>query len=454
MANKKPRELAVNVLEKIEVEGTYSNLELNAVKKNEDLDLQDHSFLTELVYGVMQNKRLIDYYLNPYLKNPDKMDNWVLQVLRVAVYQMVFLDGVPDYAIINEAVNYANKRGHRGIKSLVNGVLRNVQRHDLNDIGKLKNSVKKIAIPYSLPDWLVEKFIKQFGEEESLQIAKSFNKRSKTSVRINTNRISLEEAKKKLEQDGYSVQYSYLAQDGLIIEKGLPINHSLYQDGLLSIQDESSMLIAPSLSIEAGHKVADVCAAPGGKSSHIATFLDSKKGGILYSSDIHQHKIDLINEMVKRQKFEAVIHTRQLDATKASSHYNNQTFDRILVDAPCSGIGLLRRKPDIRYAKDELQIKELPKLQLDILNEVAPLLKEGGEIVYSTCTILDEENGAVINQFLNQNQNFKLKKIPIDIKEYEDNNGEITILPHHFDSDGFYIASLIKIAGDSKIRKD
>lgn len=444
----KPRELAAIILEKIETEGAYSNLELNAFKAKYQLNEQDHAFLTELVYGVMQQKRLLDFYISPFEKSPENLDNWILQILRIAVYQMVFLDRVPDYAAINEAVNYAKKRGHKGIGSYVNAVLKNIQRHELNDVAKLKNQIKKISIPYSLPDWLVNQFIDQFGETETEKMAQSFNKRAKTTIRVNTNKITMPEAKAELKKAGFETEDSPLSPEGLILKQGLPINHPLYQQALISIQDESSMLIAPALQVEPHHRVLDVCAAPGGKSSHIATFLDADKGGILYSSDIYEHKTQLLEQMVKRQGIESVVKVSQLDATKASEAYDNESFDRILVDAPCSGIGLLRRKPDIRYAKAEETVANLPTLQLDILNEVAPLLKVGGEMVYSTCTILEAENQQVIAAFLAEHPEFELQPIKSIPPFYQDNQGEVTILPHHFDSDGFYLVSLVKISSE------
>lgn len=444
MTNHNPRHLAVDILEKIDHENSYANLELSAYKRKYDLSDQDHGFLTELVYGTLQHRQLLDYYLSPFVKHPDKTDNWILNVLRLATYQMLYLDNVPDYAVINEAVNEAKSRGHKGISSMVNGVLRNFQRQDLNDLGKLKNAVKKIAIPNSLPDWLVDQLIDQYGYDVAEKIAQSFNKRAKTSVRVHTDRLSVQEASERLAEDGYPNHSSDLAKDGLIIEKGLPINHPLYLDGAISIQDESAMVVAPSLQVKPSHTVADVCAAPGGKSGHIASFLDAKAGGVLYASDIHQHKVDLLGQMVDRLQAEDKVKVLQMDASLTHQKFEKEYFDRILVDAPCSGIGLLRRKPDIRYNKTAQDLKGLPQIQLDILDSVAETLKVGGQLVYSTCTILKEENNQVIQAFLDSHPEFDLKKIPIDLPEYKSNHGEITILPHHFDSDGFYIASLVK----------
>lgn len=453
MKRHKPRQLAVLILDKIENENSYANLELSASKKQFQLNQKDHGFLTELVYGTLQHKRTLDYYLSPFVKSPQKLDSWVLNVLRVAVYQLVYLNGIPAYAIINEAVNYAKTRGHKGISSMVNGVLRNLERQSLNDLGKLKNEVKKIAIPYSLPDWLVERFINQLGFEETEKLAQSFNKRAKTSVRVHTDRISVSDASAALNESGYPNHSSELAFEGLIIEEGLPITHPLYHEGSISIQDESAMLVAPSLQVEPSHIVADLCAAPGGKTSHIASFLDDNQGGIVYATDIHNHKVKLLHDMVERTQANYKIKVGHLDATQAHNYYQAEFFDRILIDAPCSGIGLLRRKPDIRYRKSAEEVSKLSSIQLEILDSAAQTLKVGGKMVYSTCTILDEENTAVVHDFLAKHPEFELSKIQTDVPIYQGNHGEITVLPQHFDSDGFYIALLVKKAPTAKLIK-
>lgn len=445
MTNHKPRQLAVNILEKIENENSYANLELSAIKKQYQLSKQDHGFLTELVYGTLQHKRTLDYYLSPFVKSPEKTDDWILNVLRIAAYQLIYLDGVPAYAVINEAVDYAKNRGHKGISSMVNGVLRNLDRQELNDLGKLKNQVKKIAIPYSLPDWLVEKLISQLGFEETEKLAQSFNKRAKTSVRVDIKRISLNEASNALDESGYPNYTSTLATDGLIVTEGIPLSHPLYQEGYISIQDESAMLVAPSLEIEPNHIVADLCAAPGGKTSHIASFLDDKQGGMVYATDIHNHKVKLLEENAERVQANSKIKVDQLDATQAHNHYQTEFFDRILIDAPCSGIGLLRRKPDIRYRKTAEEVSQLSAIQSEILESAARALKVGGKMLYSTCTILDEENTEVVGNFLDNHPEFELSKIQTNVPIYKTNQGEITILPQQFDSDGFYIALLVKV---------
>lgn len=444
MSKPTARELAVQLLERTEQDGAYTNLILNQVITEEELSLQERALLTELVYGVMQNKRLIDYYLSKFLKPSQKLDGWVRQLLRVAVYQLVFLDQIPTYAAINEAVQYAKHRGHRGISGLVNGVLRNIDRHPLKNLDDITSKVERIGTQYSLPDWLVKQLVADYGEATTEAIAQSFNKRAHVSVRVNTQQLSRDEAIEQLQAAGFEVTRSELSPVGLIIQGGLPTDTELFQQGAITIQDEAAMLVAPALEVEPADYVWDACAAPGGKSAHIATYLDKSSGGQLLSTDIHEHKISLIEASLHRQKQGEQSRVDVLDAREVVAKYGSEQFDKILVDAPCSGIGLLRRKPDIRFQKSAHTSQELAERQLDILTAAAKALKVGGRLVYATCTILKEENEAVIETFLKDHPNFQLSPIKAEHQVLV-NEGMVTILPHQFESDGFFIAALEKI---------
>lgn len=444
MSKSTARELAVQLLERTEQDGAYTNLILNQVITEEDLSPQERALLTELVYGVMQNKRLIDYYLSKFLKPSQKLDGWVRQLLRVAVYQLVFLDQIPTYAAINEAVQYAKRRGHRGISGLVNGVLRNIDRHPLKSLDEITSKIERIGTQYSLPDWLVQQLVADYGEETAEAIAQSFNKRAHVSVRVNTNQLSRDEALEQLQVAGFEVTRSELSPVGLIIQGGLPTDTKLFQQGAITIQDEAAMLVAPALEVRPSNYVWDACAAPGGKSAHIATYLDNASGGQLLSTDIHPHKLSLIQASLDRQKQNDKSRVEQLDAREVVAQYGSEQFDKILVDAPCSGVGLLRRKPDIRFQKSAHTSQALAQSQLEILAAAAEALKVGGRLVYATCTILKEENEAVIETFLKEHPNFQLSPIKVEHQVLM-NDGMVTILPHQFESDGFFIAALEKI---------
>lgn len=440
------RYLTVEILEEVEVEGAYSNLLLRKVIDNHDLSNEEANLLTELVYGVLQRKMSLDYQLEPFLKKQKNLKNWVKQVLRISLYQMEYLDRIPDHAIVNEAAEIARFKGHRGIVGLVNGVLRNIQRKGVRDFTTIKQTNQRLSIQYSLPLWLVDDFVEQLGLEEAEALAASLSERPKLSLRVNLNKISRTEAITELENEGYKVEESTISPFGIIALNGVPADTRLFKKGYLAVQDESSMLVAPALNVAPNHYVLDACAAPGGKTMHIATnFLDENQDGKVVALDIHKHKIALINENAKRQNVESIVQAKQLDARKVLDAFDENTFDRVLIDAPCSGLGLMRRRPEIRYNKTKEDILNLQKLQLEIINEVSKILKPGGELIYSTCTISSLENQDVVNQFLEEHKDYKQEIVELPNNQLtHDLDGSITIYPHQYDTDGFYIARMIK----------
>jgi len=439
------RGLAVEILEKVETKNAFSNLLLNQKIQKKNLQKKDINILTELVYGVMQRKKALDFQLQPFLKKQKKLDNWVIQLLRISLYQIKYLDRIPDYAVINEAVNYAKKRGHKGISGLVNGVLRNILRSELKSFDTIDSFLERIATQYSLPEWLVEKWIADYGKEETLKISQSLNERAKVSLRVNHHLISKENAMAQLRDEGFNIRESQVSSIGLISESGLPASSELFEEGKITIQDETSMLVAPAMQIEPHHKVLDACAAPGGKTTHIASYLNENLGGKVIALDIHQHKVKLIEENAERQKVSEKLNARQMDAKDSFNQLGKEKFDRVLVDAPCSGLGLLRRKPDIRYTKTPEDVERLTKVQMEILDSTAKTVKSGGQLVYSTCTILRDENDFVIQKFLKKNPEFKAKQVYVENEELINKDSPfITILPHEFQSDGFFISCLEK----------
>lgn len=440
------RFLAVDLLKQIEVDEAYSNLLLRKVIDENELSKEESNLLTELVYGVLQRKMTLDYQLEPFIKKQKKLQNWVKQLLRLSLYQMEYLDRIPEHAILNEAAKIAKARGHRGIVGLVNGVLRNIQRNGVRDTAKISTLRDRLSIQYSLPLWLVDDFILQIGEEETEKLAASLSERPKLSLRVNINRISRDEAIEELKSEGYEVASSTISPFGVIVLNGVPVTSRLFQEGYLAVQDETSMLVAPALNIEPQHLVLDACAAPGGKTMHIATnFLEADKGGKVTALDIHKHKINLINDNARRQKVEEIVNAKQLDARNIMKEFGKDSFDRILVDAPCSGLGLMRRRPEIRYTKSKDDIIALQKLQLEILTEASKALKNNGEMVYSTCTITKLENQYVLEAFLEKNPEFSLIEVEYpnnEMKQQED--GTLTIYPHQYNTDGFFISKLRK----------
>lgn len=443
---KSSRYLAVDILEKIEIEGAYSNLLLREIIDDNVLISEDRNLLTELVYGVLQRKYTLDYQLEPFIKKQKKMQNWVKQLLRISLYQMEYLERVPAHAIVNEAVNIASLRGHKGIAGLVNAVLRNIQRKGVRNPNEIKDQNQRLSIQHSLPIWLVEEFISDLGLEEAEKLASSFNERPKLSLAVNTVKISREEAIESLKKEGYESIKSEISPYGIIALNGVPVDSRLFKEGLISVQDESSMLVAPSMNISPGDYVLDACAAPGGKTMQIATgFLSAEAGGKVQALDIHQHKINLINQNAKRQGVKNIVKAEKMDARESSKKYEAEIFDRILVDAPCSGLGLIRRRPEIRYNKTKKDIDQLQQLQIEVMNEVSKLLKNGGELIYSTCTLTKAENQSVVGKFLKGNKDFE--QIAVDLPENGmtlQEDGSITIYPHQYKTDGFFISRFKK----------
>jgi len=439
------RYIAFTLLERVDKGGAYSNIAIKEAIATTQLNEKDARLLTELVYGTIGNQLRLDYYLAPFLKKAKKVDKWVKVLLRMSIYQLHFLDKVPSHAIFNEAVEIAKYRGNVGVGQFVNGVLRQLQRVGVRDVEQIAEPMERVSITYSLPMWLVQALVKQIGLAATAELGASLMKPSHVSARVDTRVCTMQEALDSLAAEGITAQPSAISPVGLVGEKGFLAGSELFTRGQLTIQDESSMLVAPMLAIEPGDKVLDACAAPGGKTTHIATYLDAEKGGEVRALDIHPHKVALIEENATRLHVETVVHAQQLDARKVSEVFAPETFDRILVDAPCSGIGLIRRKPDIKYQKTPQDFTNLPKIQLSILESVAPTLKSGGRMVYSTCTIMEEENEQVVAAFLAKHPEFELVEPVVSesvrgaIKDHM-----LTIYPQAFHTDGFFISCLQK----------
>ena len=440
------RYVALQTIERVDKGGAYSNLLLNEMINKSDLNEKDSRLFTELVYGTISRKLLLEYYLSPYITNPKKVDNWVKNLLSLSVYQLVFLDKIPDHAVINEAVEIGKHRGNSGIGKFVNGVLRAFQREGIPQLTDISNPIERLSIEISMPIWLTQKLVSQLGLDEARKLGLSLFEKSHVSGRVDTREISVCEALKELKEGGIAASASQVSPYGVVADKGFLAGNYLFDEGKLAIQDESSMLVAPALQIEKNHVVLDACAAPGGKTAHIATFLDASQGGRVKSLDIHDHKIKLIRQNAERLHVKSVVDTEKLDARKVGTEFPEAYFDRILVDAPCSGLGLMRRKPDIKYNKAPEDFEQLPKIQLEILESVSHTLKQWGIIVYSTCTIAQEENQEVVAAFLKNHPEFK--KIDVKVNELVHSaihEQMLTLYPHQFGTDGFFICCMQKV---------
>ena len=429
------RKLALVVLEDVFINQAYSNIALNKHLKGSQLSATDKGLVTELVYGTVARKLTLEWYLSHFIEDRDKLDNWLYVLLLMSVYQLQYLDKLPDHAVVNEAVELAKLR-KKGSEKLVNAVLRRILREGLPDIASIKRKNKRDSIAYSLPVWLVSKLKEEYGEERAQAIFESLLKRNKASIRV-TDLSRKEEIKTLL-----SASDSILSNTGLVKEQGHFAGHHLFAEGAITIQDESSQLVASTLHLQGEEQVLDACAAPGGKTVHIASYLTT---GQVTALDLYDHKLSLIQENAERLGVADRVRTEKLDARKVHDFFGQNCFDRILVDAPCSGIGLLRRKPDTKYNKETADFMSLQEIQLEILGSVCQTLRKGGIITYSTCTIVSEENFQVVQTFLERHPEFEQVKLEHECKDIL-KDGCILITPELYGSDGFFISQFRKIS--------
>ena len=429
------RNLALVVLEDVFINQAYSNIALNKHLKGSQLSATDKGLVTELVYGTVARKLTLEWYLSHFIEDRDKLDNWLYVLLLMSVYQLQYLDKLPDHAVVNEAVELAKLR-KKGSEKLVNAVLRRILREGLPDIASIKRKNKRDSIAYSLPVWLVSKLKEEYGEERAQAIFESLLKRNKASIRVID--LSRKEEIKTL----LSASDSILSNTGLVKEQGHFAGHHLFAEGAITIQDESSQLVTPTLHLQGEEQVLDACAAPGGKTVHIASYLTT---GQVTALDLYDHKLNLIQENAERLGVADRVRTEKLDARKVHDFFGQNCFDRILVDAPCSGIGLLRRKPDIKYNKETADFMSLQEIQLEILGSVCQTLRKGGIITYSTCTIVSEENFQVVQTFLERHPEFEQVKLEHECKDIL-KDGCILITPELYGSDGFFISQFRKIS--------
>ncbi|WP_138493109.1 16S rRNA (cytosine(967)-C(5))-methyltransferase RsmB [Paenibacillus pinistramenti] len=444
------RETALYVLTEVETEGAYSNLLLNGAIQRAGLSGPDVGLATELVYGTISRLSTIDYFLEKFVsKGLGKLQPWVRNLLRLSFYQIYYLDRIPPHAAVNEAVNIAKKRGHQGISGMVNGVLRNVLRQkETLKLPEDMPEVQRIALAESHPEWMVAGWIRQYGAATAEAICRADNEPPPVSVRVNRTKAGRDDLLKDMAGQGLEAVPSSLSEDGIIVRGGGNMALSgWYREGRLSVQDESSMLVAEALDARPGMTVLDCCAAPGGKSCHIAERMEGR--GTVIANDVHAHKAKLIEEQADRLGL-ANVKTRTGDALELAGQFPPASFDRILLDAPCSGLGVIRRKPDLKWTKSPVDLVEIAQLQQRLLDAVCVLLKPGGVLVYSTCTIERTENAGAVEAFLARHPEFAPDETPelfqrLAAASARESAG-LQILPQDAGSDGFYIARLVKQA--------
>ncbi len=436
------RKLIVEILDEVIFNGAYSNIEINKRLSGLNIDVKDRALITEVVYGTIKYKKTIDIILESFVKSIDQIDKEVLNILRSAIYQMRFLDRVPDYAVVNEAVNLSKEKSI-SLSKFVNGVLRNYIRNEKRDFADDFTGSNLLAYKYSFEKWMVELFIKQYGKETAEKILDGLNKIPAVTVRVNGLKEDYDTVFEKLEEASYEIEEGRICPEAIIIKKGSSIeNNSLYKEGFITVQDESAMLVAPLLDPQEGEIVMDLCSAPGTKATHLSELMMNT--GKVLAFDIHEHKIGLIQENVKRLGIEN-LECEVMDAAKLNPKYI-AFADKIILDVPCSGLGIIRKKPEIKWTKSTRELQNIIKVQKEILDNAWNYLKKGGELVYSTCTLNKRENEEIIERFLEKNKDCKIEKVFVGESDNIIYNvdGSITILPNEF-MDGFFMVKLKKL---------
>lgn len=427
----KTREIALKILYKIDKEQAYSNIALSEeIKQNrKNLNDKDIGLISEIVYGVTTWKLTLDEIIKKYSKiRLKKISVWILNILRMGAYQIIFLDKIPKSAAVNESVNLAKRYGHSSSANFVNAILRKIEKRDYDELFQIDNDIEKISKTTSMPEWIVKELLKNNNIKEVERICECSNLKPKTTIRINKLKITKKELLQKLQEQGINYKETN-SEDFLILEKIKNIEDlDLFKNGFFTIQDISAGLTAQILQPQKGEYVLDACSAPGGKTTYMAELMDNE--GIIEAWDIHEHRTNLVKQNANRLGIN-IITTRVKDASIYDASLDEK-FDKILLDVPCLGIGVIKRKPDIKWQRKIEDMEKITKVQQSVLENCSKYLKRGSFLVYSTCSILRQENENVVHEFLSKNKDFEMVEDSI-----------FNILPDE-EKDGFFICKLRK----------
>ncbi len=429
-----PRQKAFEILLKIHISNAYSNLTLDTYLQKDNMETRDKAFVSALVYGVCERQLTLDYNLSKYLKQPvRKLKPEVLIVLRLGVYQLLFMDKIPVSAAINESVNLVKANRAAFASGLVNAVLRNVSRNGL--VLPEENDDNYFSVKYSCPKWLIDMWTEEYGKENTEDILSRSLGEVPLYIRVNTLKTHTDELISLLEKEGIEAQKCECIEDALVLKKqGSVEKLNAFKKGLFHVQDLSSQLCCKALSAKEGDNVLDVCSAPGGKAFTISQYI--KDNGSVTACDIYPARVKLIESGAERLGIKS-IKTEVSDASEVNKSFS--LFDKVLCDVPCSGLGIIRRKPEIKY-KSAQDIDKLHNLQYLILCVTAKYVKKRGNLVYSTCSLNPAENTEICKKFLSENKDFVL----CDIEGAESfglvEDKMLTVLPAKNDTDGFFIA--------------
>lgn len=433
---KSPRQSAFDVLIKIHKDSAYSNLALDAELENENLSRVDRAFVSALVYGTVERIITIDYQLEQYLTQPlSKLKAAVLTALRMGAFQILFMDKVPSSAAVNESVKLVKNNGCSFASGLVNAVLHKVDKQGL--VLPDKKGLYYYSIKYSCPKWLIKLWKDSYGEENAVRIAAASLGGVETVIRTNTIRTTRDELMGLLTSTGVECRKADFDKNAVILEKaGSMKANPAYEEGLFHVQDTASQLCCKAVDARPGDTVIDVCSAPGGKAFTVAQYM--KNEGKIIACDVYDGRLNLIRNGAERLGI-SVIQTMLNDA----SEYNSvlPMADKIICDVPCAGLGVIRRKPEIRF-KDAAEVDKLPEIQYSILKASAGYLKKGGILVYSTCSLNPAENEKVVTRFLEENSDFESVRVLPGLVRHGEETDWLTLMPHIHSSDGFFVSAV------------
>jgi 16S rRNA (cytosine967-C5)-methyltransferase len=440
---KGPRGIAVKILNRIERTDSYLDKLLDVELRSDELNDLDKRFLTELTHGVVRWKTRLDFIIEQFCKNKFAMqDPNIRNAMRVALYQILFLSKIPHAAAVNEAVEFVKKIRGQKAANLVNAVLRNIIRN-LNKLPTPDHEtdpVQYLSIMYSHPSWMVKRWVDRYGLYETEQLLSANNERPTIVVRANTLKTTADELVKLFEERNIrNTRSKYLENFIKVGHLSGIYNLDLFEKGYFSVQDESSGLVVKLLDPKPGETVIDLCSAPGGKTTFIGELM--KNQGKIIAVDKYEHRLNLVKQSCERLGVENVEFI-----PKDALEVDVEQADKVLVDAPCSGLGVIQKKPDIKWQRELSDIRNLAKTQIELLEKASKLVKNGGVIVYSTCTIEPEENIEVVKEFLSRHPEFKIDDarnyLPSDIVNGE---GCMETYPHKHDMDGGFAVRLIKV---------
>lgn len=431
---KSARQTAFEILNKIQRDNSYSNLALDHALDKADMDNKDKKFVSALVYGVTERRITLDYNLSLYLSQPiKKLKPEVLTALRLGAYQILFMDKIPVSAAVNESVKLAKKNGAAFASGLVNAVLRKIISNGLKTDGSM-------SVNYSAPEWLCDMWCRSYGRENAEKLLKASFGAVDTVLRVNTEKIDADNLINLLAEEGFVCETGGNVENSAVVKSGGAVHKTeAYKNGLFHVQDAASQLCCKALGVQENETVIDICAAPGGKSFTLAENMNNT--GRIISCDIYEHRLKLISDGAER------LGLTNIETVRNDGNVFNPDFplaDKILCDVPCSGLGVIRKKPEIRFKKSE-EVDKLQDLQYSIMCISSRYLKIGGVMVYSTCSLNPNENEKIVEKFLTEHDNFEGVRVLSDISRYSVDTDYLTLMPHIHGCDGFFISAVRRI---------